>query len=429
MVLLHSNIGGGKQMQMKCKSSRKLALKLGVAGALLLAVGMAGNQAMAQVTGECANCHTMHNSQGDNEEVRVGETATYAGWNNGVLAGGTIITEQAQLLKTDCVGCHTNTLNSDTIVDIGGSRVPIVFNTTGSYPAQALAGGNFFNVPTNESYGHNVRGISTGDQTLSFAPGDPGTSGCASSCHESLTLTDAATDPPSVGFKFNGCKGCHLKVAHHNAQDPSYRYLGGHGWPGIEDVLGGPDPGYPNTYEDSDWEQTNSKSDHNFYARALTNNGAGIIDTVGSFCAGCHTSFHSMGQGELPYVAGLDNGGDDNTDNFISKNSGTSPWLRHPTNVNIPNDGEYAALFSGPGVDYNPAVPVARDPAGGNPTTLVYDGMGGSAGDQVMCLSCHRAHGSNQPDALRFPYGDMVAHAGTSVGTGCFYCHTTKDDV
>jgi predicted CXXCH cytochrome family protein len=44
----------------------------------------------------------------------------------------------------------------------------------------------------------------------------------------------------------------------------------------------------------------------------------------------------------------------------------------------------------------------------------------------VMCLSCHRAHGSDQPDLLRWAYAGMQAGTGTA-DTGCFVCHTTKN--
>jgi predicted CXXCH cytochrome family protein len=45
----------------------------------------------------------------------------------------------------------------------------------------------------------------------------------------------------------------------------------------------------------------------------------------------------------------------------------------------------------------------------------------------VMCLSCHRPHGSNQPDMLRWDYRNMIAGDDTKSG-GCFTCHTTKND-
>ncbi|HIC92409.1 MAG TPA: hypothetical protein EYP21_10200 [Syntrophaceae bacterium] len=47
--------------------------------------------------------------------------------------------------------------------------------------------------------------------------------------------------------------------------------------------------------------------------------------------------------------------------------------------------------------------------------------------DQVMCLSCHRAHGSPYADMLRWNYSHMIAGDTTKSG-GCFTCHTQKND-
>jgi len=46
--------------------------------------------------------------------------------------------------------------------------------------------------------------------------------------------------------------------------------------------------------------------------------------------------------------------------------------------------------------------------------------------DRVMCLSCHRAHGSPYLDMLRWDYNTMIAADSTKSG-GCFICHTNKN--
>lgn len=413
-------------MQVKGKKSCKLALKLGVGGVLFLAVALTGKQTMAQVVGECYLCHTMHNSQSGNDQVFASPNA---GWNgsggSAALAGGvgTITDPQQKLLKSDCVGCHTNTANSDTIVNLTATiKIPIVYNSSGAYPAQALAGGNFNSVASNSTHGHNVRGISPAD-SLTFAPGDStpvgGQGGCTSSCHESLTLPDSTFNPlTDVNYRFNGCKGCHTQVAHHNAADTSYRFLGGAGGSAHIDYVYGGGAGIPFPYEDPDWEQTKSDTDHNFYARQDSAEEP-IIDNIGSFCAGCHTEFHSIGRVLSPFSP-TDNGGDPNDDG-VKRTAGGNPWLRHPSSVNLPSDGEYAPLFAAGGAAYNPDIPVAQDTAG--------DADKIDVGDQVMCLSCHRAHASDQPDALRFVYSGMTAHQPSGAdGTGCFWCHSEKDD-
>jgi len=93
----------------------------------------------AAVTGPCSNCHTMHNSQNGSPLVRVG---TVVGWGGSGLTGGDLSQEpMSHLLVTGCVGCHTST-TSDTIVNYGGSSIPIVYNTVP--PVDSLAGGNFY---------------------------------------------------------------------------------------------------------------------------------------------------------------------------------------------------------------------------------------------------------------------------------------------
>lgn len=393
-----------------------------------MASGLTGQSVMAQVKGECANCHTMHNSQNGGAQVFVGATA---GWNASNPADPKFEgpsaqrTNQETLLKSDCVGCHSSNTNNVNIVTVNGNDIPIVFST-GAYPGRPLAGGNFYNVSQGQDgYGHNVRGVAQHADPILGAPahapgGGPGFAGCANSCHSDLTLTDAATQQGDPGFKFNGCKGCHIQVGHHNANDATYRFLGGHGV-GANYVDAGPS----NAYESPDWEATIT-SQHNIYKR-YSGNPAETEQSIGRFCVGCHGQFHAAGDHPDP-ITGVDNGGDDNSDNKISRNSigntpGATPWLRHPTDVNIPTDpqGEYAAMFQGAGKGYSMDVPVAQDPAG--------DVDHIDSGDQVMCLSCHRAHGSNQPDGLRWDYNGMLAHNALPgvVGTGCFYCHTTKD--
>ena len=416
----------GGEMVIKYRGYHKIVAKLVIAGSFLLAAGLFGNSASAMVTGRCDNCHTMHASQNglDNTEVQIGDAAFPASWSGGVLADGSVHAPQARLLKTNCVGCHSNT-GPETIVTIGTTRVPIVWNISGPYPADALAGGNFFGVRSNDTFGHNVGGISARDGVLAKAPGDPGTCN-SSSCHANLAEDDASTPAFMYGGvsqgNFNGCKGCHNKVAHHDPDDTSYRYLGGHGGGGIDKVDGGAaasPPATNNEYEDPDWEQTNSSIKHNFYKNQTD---PYDFTSIGRFCAGCHGSFHSMGATPFDPIFGEENGGDPNTDDKrVATSTPANPWMRHPTNVNIPGDGEYAQLR---GQDYDPLIPVAQDPGEfgtGNAGLITF-------GDQVMCLSCHRAHASDKPDALRFEYSDISAHTSSGSTAGCFYCHRSKDD-
>ncbi|NOZ24847.1 MAG: cytochrome c3 family protein [Nitrospirae bacterium] len=351
--------------------------------------------AKAAVSGQCSNCHTMHNSQDGSPVVRDGSGV---GWNDaGVLSGGSVsAAPKDRLLVTGCVGCHSSS-SAQTIISKGGSNIPIVFNTT--VPVSPLAGGNFYWVAQgDDTKGHNVYGIAGADSNLSTAPGrNP--AACANSCHDTL-----AAAPGANNYNRGGCQGCHVFTSHHDDVNyPWYRFLKGHGpGPGLTLDPSRKDLGdYVVGMEDDDWEQETA-IDHNYYKGAsvttYTNDGTSLTTykTVTAFCSGCHSVFH---------------GPERNGDGMGS----ASPWIRHPTDIYLPATGEFAGYD--PVNNYSAEVPVAWiDPE--NPAR---------SGATVMCLSCHRPHGSDQPDMLRWDYSSIRACCGGQ-DTGCLTCHTAKND-
>jgi len=338
---------------------------------LLVLLLSAAQSVCAAVTGDCVNCHTMHNSQD----------------GSAVVTGG----PSENLTNFDCIGCHSSS-GSATINTVGTSRVPIVYNHTA--PSSPLAGGNFYWVVENgDNYGHNVFGIVGQDQSLSVAPGaEPGIeyqSDC-SVCHAALE---------------KGCKSCHWP-RHHAAGDGGiadqsdgwYRFLGS-----AMDAAVNPDDvdGAPGVIgvENADWEQTPSSTAHNVYKGTATVYGDGESyypkdNSIGSFCGGCHEKFHNSA------VAGP-----------------SLAWIRHPSDVVLPNSGEYADYTT-----YNPLVPVAKQTLDGSVSSTVTPDD-----DVVTCLSCHRAHGSPYPDMLRWDYQNDCVSGGDSATCGCLVCHTAKD--
>lgn len=117
--------------------------------------------------------------------------------------------------------------------------------------------------------------------------------------------------------------------------------------------------------------------------------GHNIYKSGDQYCSACHASFcgseNQMGEG----------GG----------------WIRHPTNTPIPMSGEYA------GYVYTKDVPVSYpDPNKPERTTA-----------RVMCMSCHRPHGTPYPSLLRWDYSAIVAGGGKNEN-GCFVCHSDKDE-
>lgn len=375
--------------------------------------------ASSKVKGNCANCHTMHNSQ-DNQPAE--DRADVAFDRNDT--NYTVV----NLLVNACVGCHSST-GSGTIIDMGGGdKIPIVYNFTA--PTSPLAGGNFYWVETlGDEYGHNVRTV---DSILSEAPGGETSFGTVPNncgfggCHASLASIRYSAAPGTIDG--NGCIGCH-DPAHH-ADDEQAVLAGGYkfvtstggGYRFLNHAGGNFVSIPPHTcqpavagIESPNWQQSPSPTSHNEYQDfpkpgAPCAYGAGpsppspLAQGISDFCGGCHNSYHSWPAGGSP------NGG------------GGSAWLRHPAGVVLPASGEYANY-----TNYDPNVPVARADASvlsgyGGPSQTVTPGE-----DKVMCLSCHRAHGSPYKDMLRWDYTSMIAGGGSN-STGCFVCHNTKDE-
>jgi len=86
-------------------------------------------------------------------------------------------------------------------------------------------------------------------------------------------------------------------------------------------------------------------------------------------------------------------------------------WIRHPTNTPLPLQGEYAGYEA-----HRKDVPVCYPDLKKPERSTAH----------VMCMSCHRPHGTPYPYLLRWDYSAMVA-GGEDNETGCFACHTAKD--
>ncbi|GBD96301.1 hypothetical protein BMS3Abin06_01186 [bacterium BMS3Abin06] len=351
---------------------------------LCLIVFIFSGKVQAAVSGVCSDCHTMHNSQGG-QPMAYKLNASFTGFDPNSTPG-------KFLLVSDCVGCHTSAGNASIV-----NNVPVVFNT-GGYPAQPLAAGNFYWVAQGaqyDSYGHNVYGmrLSAQDGTLTTAPGKtPGA--CGNSCHTSL-----AQAPGANNSNRGGCRGCHVFTAHHDDSRPWYRFLKGHDATNAQLPIpssAADTADYVVGVEDNDWEQETAV-DHNWYKGTDVSYiwGAGLRDhqTVTAFCSGCHGIFHgNPGSGD-----GM---------------GGSSPWIRHPTDIILPQTGEYAGY--NPPAEYSNTAPVAyTTPSSPSRATAV-----------VMCLSCHRAHASPYYKMLRWDYKSLTLSAAIS---GCNVCHTSKN--
>lgn len=313
----------------------------------------------------CSTCHTMHNSEGGQPIAR----DDY---------GNPMSIPYSSLLKSGCIGCHSASGGStwrDTT-----SKAPIVFNLSepNFNAAKGLAGGNFYYVSGLDT-GNNGHSIFNNNLNATPPGGTDtfpvitcaGTYGCHG--HNGRQSGDTAVDEVIDA----------VKKAHHGDDTPpltgsltdvakNYRFLLG--------IIG---------KEDSDWEADYINTSHNEY-KGSTN--FTTATTMSFFCGECHGNFH------------------DGT--FVGT---SSPWIRHPTDIALPNSGEYSGYTS-----YSMLAPVARPE----------DNYTGSASqvrpgtDVIMCLSCHRAHASPYYKMLRWNYKSTDLATALS---GCNVCHTGRN--
>jgi predicted CXXCH cytochrome family protein len=358
--------------KMKGGENMKKALIFCLMVAMVMIVGYGYSE--AAVSGSCQQCHTMHNSQG-NADVATDET------------GATTATVFGHLTRSSCEGCHNG-------IGLPAAGAPNIFGTAIN---ATTAGGTFSSsVVTAPAMVHNVSDIdwvTPGIQEVTLAADTPGRD-------TSETNTHPGTPQGAAQLTCAGTAGCHgnhdvagsdagITGFHHMVSGP-YRFLQTMNASSVHTGIGGQGA--------ADWEAaliSTGTGDKNIYLAGdgAGNNAAG--DTISSLCAMCHGNFH--GATELDVHNG-------------------SVWTRHPTDANI------SALNGTPTVDYisNPFGFDAAAQAGLDPTSP-YD----ETNAQVVCVSCHRAHGTDQNDLLRFDYGNMSAGS-TTVTSGCLGCHVDQ---
>lgn len=418
--------------------------------------------ASAQIVGDCADCHTMHNSE---------QGQAVAVWGLDTEAKGHTFPIQ-NLLRMDCIACHAQDTTKTVTLD-GGSVVPQVYH---SDAAGNLAGGNFkYVAELGDRKGHNVRDLMAADVENSnnprafaagatLAPGDirndegghdftnftcAGAKGCHGTRSQALDSYDDGSGTANITIERVGIAA--VSGAHHNNYEglknptqiadvvgagahsgeelaDSYRFLRGlKGWGneavrwenvdstshneyfGVSGGIGGVGTGCNRCHVPGDMGANGGRS-----ARFTTDSSLRIPNqSMSGFCSTCHGNFHSSGMG-----------GDLVGGNYGPSNGVSGAFLRHPSDYVIPARGEYNNYKT-----YDVTAPVARQTLAAS-SSVVTPGT-----DMVMCLSCHVAHGSEHDGMLRFDYarlgsamtaGSYDTIADAQQAGGCLACHTTK---
>ncbi|MBN2373192.1 hypothetical protein JXL19_05345 [bacterium] len=338
---------------------RNLMLVIMIISISCLVIATTGNIAMASVSGVCSNCHTMHDSQNN---ANVGGTGQFPA-----------------LLNDSCIGCHT-TSGSDPFVN----GTPYVKGSSFSND-NCLAGGYFTDGGDTSGHGNNSHTLGVNIPPAGY-PTTP--------------TFDYKGDDSGNSFSCAGATGCHgnetsinndaqaIKGGHHNTS-ATYRML----YVGTIPVAGTGCTDYEeDLIKNAATDTSTSTYAHNIYSASTNDTSA----TISKLCGKCHGNFHAKSQTGL-----------------------TSPFTRHPTDINIPLDWEIVDDTTGkPHATYYTDSDRKYNPLGF---------AGGTSEDAVgraTCLSCHRAHGSAENDILRFAYITQTAGGGATYG--CLGCHSKQ---
>ncbi len=358
-------------------SVRKYLFVLGAVASLALAPAMAFHSGGVA---ECGGCHSMHEP----------------------APGGDFLLTRIDASST-CLSCHAaaDTAPSRYHVmtyPVPGAGLPPVEQTPGGDFAWLLKSYTFTVRGTTETelgqtHGHNViasdYGLS-GDTDFPTAPGGTFSSsqlGCES-CHDQhgklrrlggdTTYTWARSGAPIVG------SGSYDNSAVPTATTAvgAYRLLRG-------GIAGSPDAEEAGVTYGSVFlaivPSTYNRVESTTQTR--TAYGSSGDDTVGNWCASCHPGMHSNGNYVHPVDQGLGAPVADNYNAYVSTGNMTGTAATSFLSL-VPfseNTGDFATLKTHAGI-----------------ADLVLNGP--TSSDRVTCLSCHRAHASGFPDALRWNY-------------------------
>ena len=357
--------------------------------AALVAVGMSTTAYSFHSGGvaECEGCHSMHSPAS----------------GSFLLVGG----DQS----STCLTCHEGPTLSSYHVSTTGAMGPAAF------PQNLTPGGDFawlkrtyvagsVNEP-GRTHGHNIVAADFGyvaDDNNLTAPGGTfvSTQLACSSCHDPhgkyRRLQTGAIARTGAPIKASGSYD-NVSVNEPTATEAvgAYRLLAGNGYQnsvsGVIGYPGVPAAKVPSTYNRS--EATNQ-----------TRVAYGVSTAAGhttwsNWCATCHPTMHSTGNNVHPVDRGLGSTIAGLYNQYVKTGDMTGT---------IANSFNSLAPFASNTGDYSALAALAKN-----------DGSalaGAGSGDQVMCLSCHRAHASGFVEMLRFDQGyEFTTKGGQYVGS------------
>jgi len=361
-----------------------LGLMILAAVLLLFAIGGSAYAFHSGGVAECVGCHSMHSPQDS-------------------TVGALLINSDQ---SSTCLSCHLaaagTTAPSSYHVATADADMP-----TGKAPIQRTPGGDFgwlhktytftvrgtVNTETGDSHGHNIIAADFGytkDATNSTAPGGtfPSSQLACNSCHDQhgkmRRLSDGSINNAGGPIIASG--------SYNNSPTPAagqavgvYRLLRGNLSSTATAAAGANYPGVPAAVAPSTYNQSEATNQVRVAYGVAT--GANQ-STWGHWCGTCHPNMHSTGNYVHPVDQMLSTTLLANYNAYVSSGVMTGTAAKSFLSL-VPfttNKGDFTSLAG---------------LANNNSSNL----NGPVSGDQVNCLSCHRAHASGFPNGLRWASG------------------------
>ncbi|MBI2932453.1 MAG: cytochrome c3 family protein [Planctomycetes bacterium] len=321
----------------------------------------------------CTQCHTLHNSEN-------GAAIDPAGPNHGLL--------KAELTDL-CLSCH-DTAGSNALMSWGGSTPPKVKGTV----TNELPGGNFSYSFATPSNGHSPMGTGFNEPTLTVAPGGtvnggyPRTELECTSCHGPHGVNSGI--PSGYTFEYRNLK----KRMGNFGATPAITL--GTSTEVTNSVIGSGDG------DEADIVTAGAAADQNAAIGATNHNV--YKGEMGKWCGSCHSNTDDVGTGFHGTTLT-----DPDTADLVAVE-----WSRHPTGTAFRTS--FATAY---GANSNFAYPIVTTAAAAS-TTAEWPVV--AAESFVFCLSCHKAHASEYPNALRW---DLTSGSGGTSNNRakCGKCH------
>ena len=339
-----------------------------------------------------------------------------------IMAVACIFSMQAQEIHNFCGRCHkihttSNPAQTQHFIDYAGGPSEMCLQCHD----ETLAGDQLSAPVMSRPSGNE---LPAGDLFLANTPGNEGNGHALTDAPTTYTGNDVAngTTPPggdSGALAQLGCLSCHYPHLNNAYQYRLLRKI-------IPDVgggdsrdttgLGGGTKAWPATIFDTTAGTPSETAD--IWTTGVGNNAISPTNTNiyrgdntdtdnggwGGWCGACHTDYH-----------------DDTTNQTGAAATG---WERHPTNWPIGTD--FASIEGGrliadaDNYDYRLPLDVETNAA------LTWDNTASAiiGADRVFCLTCHKAHATNLPNAWRWDVNAPQAIKAAWPGTGtCNACH------